>query len=62
MNESCPFEQAARAAQCTGCVEKHGSLSPCVTAWLNSRLGESVPRAQMIEFVSFDRADLKKAA
>ena len=64
MDESCPFEQTARAAQCSSCIEQHGSLSPCVTAWLESRVGGTVARSQIVpisDFVRVGKAGQKAA-
>ncbi len=55
MSEGCPFEQAARAAECPTCIDKHGSLSPCVRAWLESRVGSAVTRPQIIALAEVER-------
>ena len=36
IEDSCPFDAAARASQCESCCEDTGALTPCVRAWLRS--------------------------
>lgn len=36
--DSCPHEQATRAARCAGCCDTNGSLTPCVIAWLKEQV------------------------
>jgi hypothetical protein len=38
-NEPCPYDRADRAGRCTSCVTANDSLTPCVVAWLGSRVG-----------------------
>lgn len=55
--ESCPHEEATRAARCAGCCEANGSLTPCVVAWLKDQLASrSVIPLHMAESRSRQRA------
>ncbi len=41
--DACHFNAEARASQCQGCVERNGSMPPCVKAWLESAMGITEP-------------------
>ncbi|MEP6872538.1 MAG: hypothetical protein ABI939_11915 [Anaerolineaceae bacterium] len=55
--ESCPYEEANRAARCAGCCEANGSLTPCVVAWLRDQVtSRTVVPLHMAEKRSIRRA------
>lgn len=55
--ESCPHEEAVRAARCTSCCETNGSLTPCVLAWLKDQVsGRTVIPLHMAEKRAAQRA------
>jgi hypothetical protein len=42
--DPCPYDARSRASLCRSCCEAHGSLPPCVVAWLDARVGRDIPR------------------
>jgi hypothetical protein len=43
LDDACQFRAEARAAECPGCLERNGSIPPCVKAWLGSAMGIAQP-------------------
>ena len=36
---ACPYDERSRAARCSGCVQMHGGVTPCIIAWLSQGTG-----------------------
>ena len=60
IEQSCPFEAAARAAHCESCFDRNNSLTPCVRALFRSSQAIVPVRASAIPIALVDR--LAKAA
>ena len=38
VSEACPYDETTRAARCESCCTTHGTLPPCVVAWLEMKV------------------------
>lgn len=47
LKDACPYDARTRAARCSGCVQAHGGVTPCIIAWLNNDEAPAAPRAEM---------------
>ena len=43
LKDACPFEARTRAARCSGCLQAHGGVTPCIIAWLNENADAPAP-------------------
>jgi hypothetical protein len=60
--EACPYEPEARANRCSSCCDATGSLTPCVTAWLNEQVSGRRAGANVVPLHMAVRRSSRQAA